>query len=105
MEGYNKKAEELTAKKTTKGKNPPQPQSKAKIEEGPKEVEKANMSISPVKSGPKSTKDKGSRFSEEVQEFIRRKKMELTEQEDKNVSSDTKKSGVPEILKMEKKES
>lgn len=104
MEANNKKAEEMTAKKTTKGKNKQPSQGKAKIEEGPKEVEKVNSSISPAKSAPKNNKDKGSHFSEEVQEFIRRRKLELTESEDKNVSSDSKKSGLRESLKKEKKE-
>ena len=78
------KAEEMTAKKSTKGKKPPlTSQKKAKHKQGPKETERANVSISPLKSAPKTSKDnKDNRFSEEVQEFIRRRKLKLAESED-----------------------
>lgn len=82
------KAEEMTAKKSTKVKKSPlTSQKKAKAKAGPKENERFNASISPIKSAPKTSKDNkdnAGRFSEDVQEFIRRRKLELTESEDKN---------------------
>ena len=85
-EAENKKAEEMTAKKSSKGKKPSQSsQRKANFEKGPKEAERVNTSISPAKSAPKNKENAG-RFSEEVKEFIRRRKLELAESEDKNLT-------------------
>lgn len=100
------KAEEMTAKKSTKAKKSPlTSQKKAKTKAGPKETERLNASISPIKSAPKTSKDNkdnAGRFSEEVQEFIRKRKLELAESEDQNGAEDTRKRGLRESEKKEK---